>query len=94
MLVSLNLPKSQQNFCPLKEGFCLWFFHPRMRPKTFLQCFVLEQRESKAKLCRNVLGSVLGQKKDTKYVLKRLGQISLLTPKFPFEIDWSLVTIL
>ena len=40
-------------------------------PTTVLQCFVLEQRESKAKHCRNVLGCVLGRKKlDTKSVLK------------------------
>ena len=42
-----------------KEGFCIQFFRPRTRPKTFLQCFALEQRESKAKHCRNVLGRVL-----------------------------------
>ena len=29
---------------------------------TFLKCFALAQRESKAKQCRNVLGRVLGQK--------------------------------
>ena len=33
-----------------------------MRPKTFLQCFALEQREYKAKHCRNVLERVLGRK--------------------------------
>ena len=38
------------------------FFRPRTRPKTSLQCFALEQRESKAKHCRDVLGRVLGQK--------------------------------
>ena len=32
------------------------FFRPRTRPKTSLQCFALEQRESKAKHCRDVLG--------------------------------------
>ena len=46
----------------LKEGHCILFFCPRTRPKTFLQCFALEQRESKAKHCRNVLGRVLGRK--------------------------------
>ena len=30
--------------------------------KTFLQCFTLQQRQCKAKHCRNVLGRVLGQK--------------------------------
>ena len=35
------------------------FFRPRTRPKTFLQCFALEQRKCKAKHCRNVLGRVL-----------------------------------
>ena len=40
----------------LKEGFFILFFCPRTRPKTFLQCFALEQWESKAKHCRNVLG--------------------------------------
>ena len=28
-----------------KEGFCVQFFRPRTRPKTFLQCFALEQRK-------------------------------------------------
>ena len=32
------------------------FFRPRTRPKTFLQCLASEQRESKAKHCRDVLG--------------------------------------
>ena len=40
----------------LKDSFCILFFLPRTRPKTFLQCFALEQRKYKAKLCRNVLG--------------------------------------
>ena len=40
----------------LKEGHCILCFCPRTRPKTFLQCFAVEQRESKAKHCRNVLG--------------------------------------
>jgi hypothetical protein len=47
---------------PLKEGACSLFFCPRTRPKTFLQCFALEQRKYKAKHCRNVLGRVLGRK--------------------------------
>ena len=34
----------------------LLFCRSRTRPKTFLQCFALEQRESKAKHCRGVLG--------------------------------------
>ena len=46
----------------LKEGFFILFFCPRTRPKTFLQCFALEQWESKAKHCRNVPGCVLGRK--------------------------------
>ena len=48
----------------LSRGGVLYlvFFRPRTRPKTFLQCFALQQRESKAKHCRNVLGRVLGQK--------------------------------
>ena len=37
-------------------------FRPRTRPKTSLQCFALEQQESNAKHCRNVLGCVLGRK--------------------------------
>ena len=44
------------NMCILKERFCTLFFRPRTRPKTSLQCFALEQRESKAKHCRDVLG--------------------------------------
>ena len=39
----------------LKEGFFM-FFRPRTRPKTFLQCFALEQRKSKAKHYRNAIG--------------------------------------
>ena len=46
----------------LKDGFCIWFFCPRTHPKTFLECFALEQREYKEKHCRNVLGHVLGRK--------------------------------
>ena len=46
----------------LKEGACTLFFRPRTRPKTFLQCFALDQRKCKAKHCRNVLGRVLGRK--------------------------------
>ena len=38
----------------LKEGACSLFFRPRTRPKTFLQCFALEQRKHKTKHCRNV----------------------------------------
>ena len=37
-----------------KDRFCIYFFHPKTRPRTFLQW------ESKAKHCRNVLGRVLG----------------------------------
>ena len=33
-----------------------------MRPKTFLQCFALEQRESEAKHYKNILGRILGRK--------------------------------
>ena len=40
----------------------LSFFYPRTLPKKFLQCFALEQWESKAKHCINVLGRVLGKK--------------------------------
>ena len=46
----------------LKDRFCTQFFRPRTRPKTFLQCFALNSRCSKAKHCTNVLGRVLGQK--------------------------------
>ena len=46
----------------LRAGHVAYFFWPRMRPKTFLQYFALEQRKYKAKHCRNVLGCVLGQK--------------------------------
>ena len=38
----------------LKDRFCTLFFRPRMRPKTSLQSFALEQRESKAKHCSDV----------------------------------------
>ena len=48
------------------RGFVSSFFRPRTRPKTFLKCFSLEQRESKAKHFKNVLGRVLGRKK-TRY---------------------------
>ena len=45
------------------EGGALYLiFCPRTCPKTFLQCLALEQGESKAKHCRNVLGRVLGRK--------------------------------
>ena len=60
----------------LKEGFCIQFFRPRTRPRTFLQCFALEQRESKAQHCRNVLGRVLGRK--TRYKIGPLVQMYLL----------------
>ena len=46
----------------LKDWFCILFFHPRTRPKTSLQCFALDSPCSKVKLCRNVLGRVLGRK--------------------------------
>ena len=46
----------------LKDSFCILFFLPRTRPKTFLQCFALEQRKYKAKHCRDILGRVLGRK--------------------------------
>ena len=36
------------------------FFGPRMRPKTFFNCFVLKTHSSKAKQLRNVLGCILG----------------------------------
>ena len=38
------------------------FFRPRTPPKTFLQCFALEQREYIAKHCIDVLGRVLRRK--------------------------------
>ena len=41
----------RKNYTQILSIFC-----PRMRPKTFLQFFALEQRKYKAKLCRNVLG--------------------------------------
>ena len=53
--------KTQFEIDGLKEGFCIQFFRPKTRPKTFLQCFALAQREPKAKHCRNVLGRVLGR---------------------------------
>ena len=40
----------------LKEGHCILFFRLRTRPKTFRQCFAIEQRKYKAKHCRNVIG--------------------------------------
>ena len=46
----------------IQGGVLYLVFCPRTRSKTFLQCFALEQRESKAKHCRNVLGCVLGRK--------------------------------
>ena len=40
-----------------KGGVLYLVFRPyRTRAKTFLQCFALEQRESKAKHCKNILG--------------------------------------
>ena len=42
----LNLYRNEQNY---RRGLYLVFFCPRTGPKTFLQCFALEQRESKAK---------------------------------------------
>ena len=54
----------------LKDRFCIQFFRPRMRPRTYLQCFALDSHCSKAKHCRNVLGCVLGQKLDTKPLLE------------------------
>ena len=60
----------------LKEGFCIQFFRPRTHPRTFLQCFALDSRCSKAKHCRNVLGRVLGQKieRRTDFVSSLLSQ--------------------
>ena len=49
-------------FVEILGGALYLIFRPRSRPKTFLQCFALEQRKYKAKHCRNVLGRVLGQK--------------------------------
>ena len=45
-----------------KIDFVSIFFHPKTRPRTFLECFALDSRCSKAKHCRNVSGRVLGQK--------------------------------
>ena len=42
-----------------RRGF-VPIFCPRTRPKTFLQCFALELRVSKAKHCKNVLGLTFG----------------------------------
>ena len=53
---------NNRNTPGLKEGHCILFFRPRTHPKTFLQCFALEQRKYKAKHCRNILGLVLGRK--------------------------------
>ena len=46
----------------LRRGFASSVFRPRTRPKTSLQCFSSEQRESKANQCRDVLERVLGRK--------------------------------
>ena len=43
----------------LKEGFCMLKSGPRMHPKTFLNCFVLNTLSSKAKQLRNVLGCII-----------------------------------
>jgi hypothetical protein len=45
--------------CILRTDFYLVFFRPRTHPRTFLQCFALDSRCSKAKHCRNVLERVL-----------------------------------
>jgi hypothetical protein len=59
---------------PIFQELVLYLvFCPRTRPETFLQCFALEQRESKAKHCRNVLGRILGWKKiDTKSIFQSI----------------------
>ena len=44
----------------IKRQILYLVFYPRTRPRTSLQCFASEQRESKAKHCRDVLGRVLG----------------------------------
>ena len=44
----------------LKDQFCILFFCPRTRPRTFLNCFALELNVLKTKQLRNVLGRVLG----------------------------------
>ena len=46
-------PKS----CQLKEGFCIFLY--LLRPRTFLDCFVLNTLSSKAKQLRNVLGHLI-----------------------------------
>ena len=43
----------------LRRGFVACFY-PRTRPRISLQCFALGSHCSEAKLCRDVLGCVLG----------------------------------
>ena len=46
----------------IREGFSIQSLHPRTRPRTFLNCFVLNTISYKAKQLRNVLGCILGRK--------------------------------
>ena len=53
-----------------KEGFCILFFCSRTRPKTSLQCFALEQGESKT-LQRCPRTRLRTKKQGIKSVLKK-----------------------
>ena len=44
----------------LKEGFCMLKSDPRTRPKTFINCFVLNTLSYKARQLRNALRRNLG----------------------------------
>ena len=59
--LSFSLKKKLRKLRQTKGGV-LYLVCSRTCPKTFLQCFTLEQWESKAKHCRNVLGRILGRK--------------------------------
>ena len=52
MKIMVKIKTSEQ----MEGGILNLFFCPKTRSKTFLHCFALKQRESKAKYCRNVVG--------------------------------------
>ena len=70
----------------IKEGFCIQFFRPKTRPKTFLQCFALEQWESKAKHCRNVLGRKNQMQNQS---LRHQASFSVQTRPHPIKMPWK-----
>ena len=74
-----------------KGGVLYLVFCPRTRPKTSLQCFASEQRESKAKNCRDVLGCILGRKNK---VQKQSFRLDILTIKMTLNTSTYELTIL